>query len=279
MSKKIPKYKFNSNQKIDFEITSIRAIYEKSKNQLYSPHRQEFYGLFYFKNAFGSHFVDFKAYKINIGDIFLISNEQVHYFNNIEKTDGDVLLFTSTFLDNDVLIDQIFETSVGNPQLSLHEKQYGYFDTLINHIRTIWASDKHSKSEILKRYVEILLLEIYQSNQESSLLQDINYQRFLTFKKDLKAYFKDHKKVKYYADRQFISSKTLNLATRAIVDKSAKQFINEYIVLLAKRMLINTNNTSSAIAYALGFDEPTNFTKFFKRIVSLSPSAFQKTYK
>jgi AraC-like DNA-binding protein len=277
--KKIPKYKFNNPQKIEFELTSITSIYEKSREKLYIPHRQDFYGLFYFTNTQGKHFVDFKEYIISKGDVFLISNEQIHYFKNIKKTKGKVILFTSTFLDNDYLIDQVFETAIYNPFLSLNTKQQKYVDTIISQIETIYVSNKKLKSKILKNYLEIILYEIYQSIQESSPAKNINYSRFISFKKDIKNNIVKHKTVRFYAEKQNISSKTLNLAIREIVDKSAKQFINEYVILLAKRLLVNSNLTSSEIAYELGFDEPTNFTKFFKKKEKKSPSLFRKEHK
>jgi len=279
VKKKIPQYSFNNPQNIEFELTSLTSIYEKSKQKLHIPHRQDFYGLFYFTNSHGKHFVDFNEYKINKGDVFLISNEQIHYFKNIEKTKGKIILFTSTFLDNDYLIDQVFETVIYSPFLSLNTEQQKYFDTIITQIETVFTSNKKMKSKILKNYLEIVLYEIYQFNQESSLTKNTNYLRFISFKKDLKKYFHKHRKVIFYAKKQNVSSKTLNLAIREIVDKSAKQFINEYIILLAKRLLINTSFTSSEIAYELGFDEPTNFTKFFKKLENKSPSMFRKEHK
>jgi len=279
LNRKIPKYKFNNAEKLEFELTSITSIFEKSKSKLYIPHRQEFYGLFYFTNTNGSHFVDFKEYEIKEGHIFLISKEQVHFFKNIEKTKGDIILFTTSFLDNDYLIDQVFETAIYNPFLFLNKEQRNYFDTLINQIKCIYLSDKKMKSEILKKYLEIILLEILQSNQETLNLNNNNYLRFLTFKKDLKDNFKTQKKAIFYAKNQNISAKTLNLAIRQTIDKSTKQFINEYLILSAKRLLINSSLTSSEIAYELGFDEPTNFTKFFKKNEKISPTMFRKAHK
>ncbi|HBK71092.1 MAG TPA: hypothetical protein DDZ39_05440 [Flavobacteriaceae bacterium] len=84
------------------------AIYKKSKSKLSTPHRQEFYGLFYFTNSYGKHFIDFKEYDIKKGSVFFISNEQIHYFKNIEKTEGNVILFTNSFLENHFLIEQMF---------------------------------------------------------------------------------------------------------------------------------------------------------------------------
>jgi len=279
MSHKTPKYNFRNTQNIEFEITTINAIYQKSKLELTLPHKQDFYGLFYFTTSQGKHFVDFKEYIIKKGDVFFISNEQIHYFSEIEKTNGKVILFTNSFLENDFLIEQVFEQNIGNPILSLNTQLLKDFEALFINIETVFKSTKKMKTEILKNYLKIVLIEIYQSSLEKPFIQNINYQRFIQFKRDLKKHYKIQKNVKFYAEKQSVSSKTLNISVRETIDKSAKQFINDYIILLAKRMLINTNNTSSQIAYELGFDEPTNFSKFFNRKENTSPVMFQKVHK
>lgn len=278
LSTRIPKYEFNSPQGLEFELSSIKAIYKKSKEKLSGPHRQNFYGLFYFANSFGKYNVDFKEYDIVKGDVLFISNEQVHFFKNIEKTRGDVLLFTSSFLNSDSIVDLIFEQNIGNPILSLNKPFIEIFEALILHIKSKFSSNEKMKREILKRYLEIILLEIYQNSKENALEQSKDHRRFIQFKKDLKIHFKNHKNVKFYADKQFISAKTLNIAIRQVLNQSSKQFINDYIILVAKRMLINSSDTNAEIAYNLGFKEPTNFTKFFKNREGTSPSMFQKLH-
>jgi len=47
------------------------------------------------------------------------------------------------------------------------------------------------------------------------------------------------------------------------------------IVLEAKRQLRFTSGSVSEIAYALGFDDPAYFTRFFSRRAGLSPRAFR----
>jgi len=86
MDKKIPKFEFNNPLNFEMELTSVSTIYNKSKIELTLPHRQDFYGLFFYSNSYGSHFVDFKEYPIKKGDVYFISREQVHYFSNLAKT-------------------------------------------------------------------------------------------------------------------------------------------------------------------------------------------------
>jgi len=277
LRKDIPKYEFNNAQNIEFELTSISDILKKSKSELTIPHRQNFYGLFFFTNSNGKYYVDFKEYNIKKDTLFFISNEQVHYFKDIDKTEGKIILFTNSFLENDFLIEQVFEQNIGNPMLSINTQQVKEFNLLISQIKSIYTSSKKMKVDILKKFLEIILLETFLVNQEFYPTQSINYKRFIQFKKDLKKHFKNERGVTFYAEKQYITAKTLNIATRDIIDKSAKQFISDYIILLAKRMLIKSN--TNQISYELGFDEPTNFVKFFKNKEGISPTMFQKKQK
>jgi AraC-like DNA-binding protein len=47
------------------------------------------------------------------------------------------------------------------------------------------------------------------------------------------------------------------------------------VALEAKRLLVHTALPIAVIANRLGFDEPTNFVKFFRREVRQSPGAFR----
>ncbi len=75
-----------------------------------------------------------------------------------------------------------------------------------------------------------------------------------------------------------ISKKTINLATRAIVDMSAKEFVNSRLFLEIKRYLSQGELLNYEIAEILGFDEPANMTKFFKKYEGISPKEFRAKY-
>lgn len=58
---------------------------------------------------------------------------------------------------------------------------------------------------------------------------------------------------------------------------TAKQVIVERIILEAKRLLAHGNDTAAEIGADLGFGEPTNFAKYFRRETDLTPAAFRAT--
>ncbi|MGY0034660.1 helix-turn-helix domain-containing protein [Pedobacter sp. NJ-S-72] len=82
--------------------------------------------------------------------------------------------------------------------------------------------------------------------------------------------------MKYYANKLFISERKLQMASMAVLGKSPKELINEQIILETKRLLIHASMSVKEVGYNLGFEEPTNFTKFFKSQTGVSPTQFKE---
>ena len=81
--------------------------------------------------------------------------------------------------------------------------------------------------------------------------------------------------MKDYAEMMLISTKLLNQVVKAFTLNTVKTFIDDYIILEAKRSISISDLSLKEIAFSLGFDEATNFTKFFKKKVGISPKEFR----
>ena len=79
-----------------------------------------------------------------------------------------------------------------------------------------------------------------------------------------------------YAEQLFITYKTLNVLCKRVTGSTAKQLIDDYTILEAKRRLTLDKKSVQELAYELGFDEVTNFTKYFKKHTLMTPSQFHK---
>lgn len=88
--------------------------------------------------------------------------------------------------------------------------------------------------------------------------------------------FREEQSVADYARRLHTSESRLRTATLAATGQSPLQLIHARILLEAKRQLHYTDSPISEIAYALGFDDPAYFTRFFSRRAGLSPRAFRR---
>jgi AraC-like DNA-binding protein len=98
----------------------------------------------------------------------------------------------------------------------------------------------------------------------------------MLFKDLLEINFKTQKQVSFYAKELIITEKRLNQATSKVFGKTPKHIIDDRIILEAKRILVHTNESIKEVAYNLGFEEPTNFIKYFKKHSSVTPTEFRE---
>lgn len=88
------------------------------------------------------------------------------------------------------------------------------------------------------------------------------------------AYAKQHP-IAWYAKKLGITAAHLNVLCRQAVNRSALELVHERMLLEAKRSLVYTAMTISAVSYTLGFADPAYFTRFFKRETGMSPKDFR----
>ncbi|MEO1437722.1 MAG: helix-turn-helix domain-containing protein [Bacteroidota bacterium] len=89
--------------------------------------------------------------------------------------------------------------------------------------------------------------------------------------------FIKHKKVIDYAELLHTTSNSLNLAVKAVLGRTAKEVIAGRIIQEAKRLLKYSNEDISEVSYSLGFEEPTHFSRFFKKMTSSTPKEYRSS--
>jgi AraC-like DNA-binding protein len=92
-------------------------------------------------------------------------------------------------------------------------------------------------------------------------------------------HFKKHKLVSDYAELMHRSPKTLTNVFSQHKSKSPLQVIHDRIILEARRMLIFTDKSAKEIAWELGFEDPSQFSRFFKKNTQLSIQDFKEKHK
>ncbi len=123
----------------------------------------------------------------------------------------------------------------------------------------------------------LLRLSLWQSPDpvegESNAAAQAKYRRF---RQRLEADFTTQHQVQHYANALGMSEKTLSRACLAAAGVPAKAVINQRLVLEARRLLAHTTMAAQAIGFALGFEEASNFVKFFRKETGLTPLAFRQ---
>ena len=89
----------------------------------------------------------------------------------------------------------------------------------------------------------------------------------------LKEFHTSQRQAKFYADKMFMSEKTLSHKVKQRLNISLGQLIRHEIIKTAKQYL-TAGLKVKEVAYALGFEEANHFSTFFKHYTELSPTEF-----
>lgn len=288
--KEIPKITFTKKSKIEieFEIFTISSLFSRQDKLdlvLDKPHRVDFYHVIYITRGTGAHYIDFNPYAYTEGSIIFISKGQVHAFDVRSDTDGFVILFTDDFLSKNLIHSDIlsfyrlYNYHLHKPVIQPEESGGDVFKIIVNEMYWEYQlSNDFAKEEILRLLLKLLLLRA-ERIKRTLIPKEKNTQWFTTFsvfKKYLEKHFAETRNASDYAKMMKMSYKHLNGVCKSITGNTAKAFIDQFIILETKRRLAVSDIPVKELSYALGFDEPTNFVKFFKKHTRQSPSQFRK---
>lgn len=99
----------------------------------------------------------------------------------------------------------------------------------------------------------------------------------LRFRKLLDTDFAAQHQVQYYANALGMSEKTLGRVCMTAAGVPAKAMITQRLALEAKRLLAHTTLAVQTIGRDLGFEEATNFVKFFRKESGMTPLTFRNS--
>ena len=135
----------------------------------------------------------------------------------------------------------------------------------------------HLKAELIYTSFMALLFQITRlSVYQHEVFESQRFKVFLAFKQLLSEKHHVTHNANEYADKLGVSYKYLNDVCKEICSQTAKSFIDAWLLLEIKRNISEQKYTSQEIAFKMGFSEPSNFIRFFKKHTGLTPSQFQK---
>ncbi|PZX47468.1 helix-turn-helix domain-containing protein [Algoriphagus chordae] len=128
---------------------------------------------------------------------------------------------------------------------------------------------------MLKRIL-ILCARIYKNQSQHEELSKSQHDLVREFNFLVETHFRQKHSVVEYADLLHKSPKTITNTFKKIGQKSPLKFIQERIVLEARRLIFYTEKDMSEIGYELGFQDLQSFSRFFKNNEGCSPSEYRE---
>ncbi|WP_299890596.1 helix-turn-helix domain-containing protein [uncultured Lacinutrix sp.] len=291
MSKEIPHIDFESAySKVEgIEIITLESLIKRTKDLDHNPekaHHLSFNILIYYTHGKSKHLVDFVWHDVQKNTLIHLSKGQVHAFKFNEDIKGFLIMFTEDYLKKQLNklpkseIIRLFNSHLFSPRIQVPENSN--VEKYINLFSEEYFNEHNSynKQKICDSLYTILFSKLEQLKQYQTfhLKNTEKLETFIAFKSLVEKYYTSSRNADFYASKLNITYKHLNVICKTIVDTTAKSFIDTFVILEAKRLLINSSIKSNELAFKMGFNEPTNFVKYFKKQTGLTPNSFKKEY-
>ena len=272
----IPIHDLQDADPFEIKVVELGELNNYNANE---NHRHTYFELFFFEKGAGKHAIDFE---ISSYSIQIVSPGQVHQMKRDKNTNGFVIIFESSVFERDSLISNFlfdhicFDVNEFSP-VYLFDKTAQ--ERMLLLFKTIWAdfnSDEPLRNEFVKANLSLVCIQCLRTLKDPPE-KSTNQRLYLEFRRYLNNNFKEVKKVKDYAAVLNVSEKRLNEIVSNRTGVSASHIIYNQLILESKRLL-NSGLSAKEVAYDLSFDDPSHFSKFFKKQSGISPSEFQKIH-
>lgn len=249
--------------------------------------RVDFHVLLVLTTGEYEHMVDFEHHQCGRGSSLVVRPGEVHEFGPPSEWEGWLVIFRAEDLvrrgpqaSGTSILDALASLPVHGRLAPAHLEAV---EESLRRMQTdgLLAADPRSVTDLLLAQVRalVLRLSLAMAPIEPVAVNDPQVlARFRSFRATVDAEHHHWHQVQDYARHLGCSTKTLNRATQAVVDRTAKEVIVERIVLEAKRLLAHTTLTVATVGTQLGFGEATNFVKFFRRETGQTPGRFRDQY-
>lgn len=96
------------------------------------------------------------------------------------------------------------------------------------------------------------------------------------FLKLLSKHAREQHQLSFYADQLFITVQYLSSILKEQTGKTGSKWINDALIMEAKKLIKSPHSTIQNVAYTLNFSDQSTFGKFFKKSLGISPLVYRR---
>jgi len=225
------------------------------------------------------------------GTVLFFGNPHIPYSWETISTSyvGYTCLFSEDFIQlaerSESLQQSPFFKLGGTPILKISESQRDFLEILFQKMIGEQKTEYAFKDDLMRNYINLIIHEALKMQPVDGFHQQKNAANRITavFLELLERQFPVEsadrplqlKTAQDYAGNLNMHVNYLNRAVKQVTGKSTTTHITERITSEAKALLQHTDWNISEIAYALGFEYPTYFNNFFKRMTGTNPKSMR----
>ncbi|TMI93733.1 MAG: helix-turn-helix domain-containing protein [Bacteroidetes bacterium] len=277
---------FNSELKLKgfkvYEIDSTQSVVR-------SYNRKDFYKICLNTGKNIIHYAD-RSFETD-GPVLFFGNPYIPYSWEIVSSTytGYACLFTEDFLKFGDRTESLQQSPLfklgGTPILELNNEQREFISTIFQKMIAEQETVYTFKDELIRNYIGLIIHEALKMQPLENYYNNKNAASRITnvFLELLERQFPiesiDHplqlKTAQDFAKSLSVHVNYLNRSVKEVTGKPTTAHIAERIISEAKALLQHTDWNIADVAYALGFEYPTYFNNFFKRMTHTNPKSLR----
>lgn len=270
--------KFTGQNSESIEIVDM----DKSNSNILNESKQSELSLIWFKTDNNKINIDTVDYIFNKNEI--VSLTEFHTIRVEDLVGATLLKWNRSFYcvvdhDSEVGCKGILYYGASTvPIIHLGEKDIDILTTLFKMLNIEMESRDNLQLEMLQMMLKRLLIlctRIYKDQNIVSKLRTQSIDTIREYNYLVEQHFRTKHTVKEYAALLFKSPKTLSNQFKKYGDITPQQFIQNRIMLEARRSLTYTEKSISEIGFELGFSDIQAFSRFFSNQEGCSPQNFR----
>lgn len=233
---------------------------------------------------------DLQQYSVKKNDIFLIGPNNIVQMLSKNGLEAHVLAISTEqirriHINTKNMLPLLIKAS-SSPLIRASELEaeslielIGYIDRTVEGEKTTFTEDIVSGlvSSTIYKVGELMLRHSSSEDSSSTLSKNRADEYFKQFMVLLRANYKKHRFVSFYAEQMCITPKYLTTLIKRMSGRSVSDWVDDYVVLEAKTLLKYSNMSVQEISYYLNFPNQSFFGSYFKRNTGMSPNQYKKT--
>lgn len=257
----------------------------ENRDWFITPFRHPCYQIVWLKQGIGRYSIDLERYSLAPNTIYFVPAGRMQQIKAEGTVSGHVVFFSAELLhmtiaspDPSVYGEMMSGLSGVNIVPVTDGKVEAILAQLLQEMIHEFEDFRLLRTEILSGLLKVFLIYLrraalpgHSDIQQSRLSALCN-----SFCSRVDKFFMTKRMVADYADELSVTPGYLTEVVKRVTGYSASHHIQQRRVLEAKRLAIYTGDNMKSIAYKLGFEDVSHFSRFFKNVAGMSFSQFKR---
>lgn len=247
---------------------------------LHSAHRDEHFIFAFQQEGESGIMVDFKEVWFDGRAIFYVMPGQVHHGISVKNTKGWFVALDAGFIAESDKV--FFEQRISQPApLPIGDEIAAVLENTISLLHEVLGHQDENRfpDKVVRSLTDAMTGMFAAFYARETISADLPDKRpaIITreFRRLLLLSYRTMKSPAGYAGALNISTPYLNEAVKQTTGFPVSYWIHQEIMMEARRLLYYTDKTVKEIAFSLGYDDHTYFSRLFSKTVQMSPLAFR----